>query len=137
MRNPPKPVFSLPQTRIVVICFQRIAAGSDKLQNRIKVSSRELRICRTGRDFGIELISLKRLGNGTTEDVLCQNVKFHFNRGRGVLLTNARGALGGLAFKHLKAVRRHEYRFGRLIEAMICPADTLHKPAGTLGCAQR
>ena len=124
------------QLREPVISFECVAARRYELDGTVELMPGEAGIGQRRSHLGKERVGIERRLACHAEDVLRQDVKAACSCKHGILLAGLGGLLRRPAFEHLETIARHQDAARWFVEAVVCAADALQKPARAFWCAK-
>ena len=126
------PVRQRHEAPVAVVAAQHIAAVDGELEQAVEGGAIQGGVRQGGADFLEQRIGMHRLAAGAAQNVL----RHHIERAGAWRLAVELAVLDGgecrLAFQRLEAVRRHEKRAARNVEAVVRAANPLQQPAHAL-----
>ena len=110
MREPPKPVRRLPQPRIAVIAFERIAAGGDEIDDRVEIGAPQMAIGRGRAHFREQRVGIERRRHAMPSTCCASTSRPPLLQALAIQFACQHRVARGIAFQHFEAVGRHQQR---------------------------
>ena len=133
MADAPQAVCALRDPLVLVVGAERISSRFDEGEYPVERLPVQQRIGARRSDFGEELIRVERVGAGHGHDMLRKDVERPLPPQILVQLARLDRVERRLRFQIFEAVARHDDRFRRFVQTVVCAPDPLQQPRRALG----